>query len=119
MHRFHSPAARRGIGVHIARIAVFSAAVMAITGVVVADVIAAEDEEPAAMVLGDDDSLAVDMIADERGPLQLAVVVPIGALPVAGILPQFISEPDFGSGPPKLKKKRRSGKLKFGRFEGY
>lgn len=112
MHRFHSPAARRGFGVHVARIAVFSAALMAITGIVVADVIAAEVEEPAAMALGDDDAVVLDTFADERGPLLLAVVVPSGALPTAVSLPELTPEP------PKLKK-RRSGKLKFGRFEGY
>ncbi len=109
MHRFHSPAARRGIGVHVARIAIFSAALVAITGIVVADVVAAEVEEPAAMALGDDDSLMVDTIADGRGPLQLAVVVPSGALPAAVALPAL----------PKPKKKRGPPKIKFGRFEGY
>ena len=111
MHRFHSPAARRGFGVHIARIAAFSAALMAITGIVVADVIAAEVDDPAAMALGDDDALAVDKIADDRGPLLLAVVVPSGALPTAVSLPELTPEPP--------KKKRGPRKIKFGRFEGY
>lgn len=112
MHRFHSPAARRGLGVAVARIAVFSAALMAITGIVVADVIAAEVEEPAAMALG-------DAIADERGPVLLAaaVVVPNAVLPAVVSLPELI--PELIPEQPKVKKKRRSGKLKFGRFEGY
>lgn len=116
MHKFHSPAARRGIGVLIARIAAFSAALMAITSIVVADVLAAETDEPAAMMLIDDDTRLVDANADERGPVSLAVVVPNGALPVAASLPELIPELDE---PPRPKKKRRSSKLKFGRFEGY
>lgn len=114
MHKLRSPAGRRGIGVHVVRIAAFSAALMAITSIVVADVIAAESEEPAMALLAAD-GWSAGVVADERGPVLLAaaVVVPDAVLAPAPSVLEELTPPV----PPK-KRKRRS-KLKFGRFEGY
>ncbi len=114
MHKLRSSAGRRGIGAHVVRVAAFSAALMAITSIVVADVIAAEPEEPAmALIVGE--GWPAGAVADERGPLLLAaaVVVPDAVPAPASSLPEDMAPPE----PPK-KKKRRS-KIKFGRFEGY
>lgn len=108
MHKLRSSGGRRGIGVHVARIAAFSAALIALTGIVVADVLAAELEVTEASIAGD------DWEAEASGPALLAVVVPDApeALPAMD-LPLEPMEP------PQPRKKRRAGKLKFGRFDGY
>lgn len=111
MHKLRSPGGRRGIGVHVVRVAAFSAALLAITGIVVADVFAAEPEEAA---IGLAEGASAGAGVDERGPVLLAaaVIVPEGVAPLAASLPE-VEEPE----PPV--KKKRSSKLKFGRFEGY
>jgi hypothetical protein len=114
MHKLRSSGGRRGIGVHVVRIAAFSAALTALTGIVVADVIAAEPEEPAvASITGDEWRGEADV--DERGPVLLAVVVPDVVPAPMSDLPELEALPE----PPKPKKKRRPSKMKFGRFEGY
>lgn len=113
MHRLHSSVARRGVGVHIARIVGFGAALTALTGIVVADVTAAEPDEPVALALVADRVAPADAIADERGPELLAAVV---------VVPDAVAAPTAAPPAPepaRPKKKRRAGKLKFGRFEGY
>lgn len=112
MHKLRSPGGRRGIGVHVARVAAFSAALTALTGIVVADVIAAEPEAPAeASIAGDEGRAEAD------GPVLLAaaVVVPDAVAVAAPELPEL----DEPMEPPTPKKKRRASKLKFGSFEGY
>lgn len=113
MHKLRPTTARRGIGVHLVRIAAFSAAFTALGGIVVADVLGADLDEPTAMALLADGPFAVDL-----GPVLLAaaVVVPDALTPAAPALDDLIPPPELE--PPK-KKRRRAGKLKFGRFEGY
>lgn len=112
MHKLRSPVGRRGIGVHLVRAAAFSAALLAITGIVVADVIAAEPEEPVVARIA-----AAPGSADAEAPapvlLAAAVVVPDAVVVAAQGLPEEFAPPE----PPK--KKKRSSKIKFGRFEGY
>jgi hypothetical protein len=110
MHKLRSPVGRRGIGVHLVRAAAFSAALLAITGIVVADVIAAEPEEPVVARIA-----AEPGSADAEAPVLLAaaVVVPDAVVVAAQGLPEDLAPPE----PPK--KKKRSSKIKFGRFEGY
>lgn len=106
MHKLRPPAARRGIGVVLVRVTTFCAALAAITGIVVADVTAAEAEEPAALNVADDDAVPAPTIDAEK----------FAAVDV--VLPDAV-EPPPPPPPATPKKKKRSGKLRFGRFEGY
>ena len=110
MHKLRSPA-HRDIGLRVARITTFCAAVAAITGIVVADVTAAEAEQPIALALVAEDPVdaVAERSADAEVPVLLAAAVAVpDALPV-------LTPPE----PIPPKKKRRASKLKFGRFEGY
>lgn len=122
MSKLRSPGRR--IGVHFARVAAFSAALTALTTIVVADVIAAEPIEMIeAAVHGELDELEEDtLVFAEREDDRVAVLAAAGvqvpdALPVALLDPfdDVLPEPEVA---PK-KKRRSKSKLKFGRFEGY
>ena len=118
MPKHRSPGRR--IGGQFARIAAFSAALAALTTIVVADVIAAEpvdllaivdlaavDDEPVAFAAREDDGVAVLAAAS----VQLPDALPPPAAP--------LTDPFADGDEPAPKKKRRKSKLKFGRFEGY
>lgn len=119
MSKLRSPGRR--IGVHFARVAAFSAALTALTTIVVADVIAAEPIEMIeAAVLGEleEDTLVFAEREDDRVAVLAAAGVQVpDALPVALLDPfdDVLPEPEVA---PK-KKRRSKSKLKFGRFEGY
>lgn len=115
MHKLRSSGGRRGIGVHVVRIAALSAALTALTGIVVADVVAAEPEAPAEAVIVGDEWRAE---ADERGPVLLAAAVVVPDAVAAPPAPELL-EIDEPMEPPTPKKKRRASKLKFGSFDGY
>jgi hypothetical protein len=89
-----------------AHVLTFTSALAALTGFVVADVIAAESEGSSAMALVE--STEADPAVPAPVPL-LAVVVPDAVVPEAIIL-----EPPA---PPRKKKGPR--KIKFGRFDSY
>ncbi len=99
--------------VHVVRIAALSAALTALTGIVVADVVAAGPELAASSIAADE--WFAD--ADARGPVLLAaaVVVPDAAPAPVPVLPasEELLEP------PAPRKKDRPRKMKFGRFDGY
>ena len=115
MHKLRSPLTGRGPGVHLARIAALSTALTALTALVVADVTAAESEDPTALAL-------VDVASpDVEAPLIAARVMPDAVAPPAPtdaqLLAMAIDEPPAQLEKPKPKKKKR--KLSYGRFEGY
>jgi hypothetical protein len=103
--------AQRDYGVHLARLITFSAALAAITGIIVADLTASEADEPAAMALAlvDDDATPADRAAEGEVPVMLAAEVAVPDAPE-------IAAPEPA---PVKKKKQRKSKLNFGRFEGY
>jgi len=108
MHKL--PAARRGPGVHLVRIAALSTALTALTALVVADVTAAESDEPTPLALTAD---TPDLDTHADAPVLLAAIVP------DAIAPQPSLDELPARGEEKPKKQRRRSKLKFGRFEGY
>jgi len=118
MHKLRPSTARTGVGVHLVRIVALSAALTALGGIVVADVLGADLEEPTALALLADDGAS----SAEPGPplLAAAIVVPDDLRPAAADLPPVPLDLD-ALRPPRQKKPRkpRAGKLKFGRFEGY
>lgn len=97
--------------VHVVRIAALSAALTALTGILVADVVAAGPEVAAASIATDE--WFAD--ADASGPMLLAVVLPDAAPAPVAALPEL--EELFE--PPAPQKKHRPRKMKFGRFDGY
>lgn len=120
MPKHRSPGRR--IGQQFARIAAFSAALSALTTIVVADVIAAEpaellaivdlvaiDDEPVAFAAREDDGVAVLAAA--------SVQLPDALPPPLALADELVVDPAMER--PAPKKKRRRSKLKFGRFEGY
>lgn len=111
MHMIRSHAARRGLDIFV-RVAAFSVALTALTGIVVADVIDAGVDEPPPLALVDEDGANAGELAAERGPglLVAAVVVPDALMSAVPIAMEDLEPP----APPKKKRK-----LKFGRFEGY
>lgn len=110
MHKL--PAARRGPGVHLARIAALSTALTALTALVVADVTAAESDEPTPLALVVD---APDLDTHAEAPALIALVLPDAVKPAPSVLDDFVPMLEQE----KPKKPRRRSKLKFGRFEGY
>lgn len=112
MPSLRSPA-QRDFGVHLARLITLSAALAAITGIVVADLTASGADEPAAMALArtDDDAAPADRAAEGEVPVLLAAAVELPDAPLA-------APPEPVQVEKKRKKPRRS-KLSFGRFEGY
>lgn len=112
MHKLRSFATRRGLGVHFVRLATLSAALTALTALLVADVTAAESDELVALSLVDGDPGELD--ATLGAPRLLALVVPDAVAP-SPTTPQLLI--DIAQEKPK--KPRRRSKLKFGRFEGY
>lgn len=113
MHKLRSFATRRGLGVHVVRLATLSAALTALTALIVADVTAAESDELVALSLPDADPHDLDTTIDT--PQLLAPVVPDALAPSAPPPPQLLAD----TTPEKPKKPKRRSKLKFGRFEGY
>lgn len=111
MHKLRSFATRRGLGVHVVRLATLSAALTALTALIVADVTAAESDELVALSLPDADTHDLDTTID--APQLLAPVVPDAVAPSAPPPPQLLADTE------KPKKPKRRSKLKFGRFEGY
>jgi hypothetical protein len=109
MHKLRSPGGRRGIGVHVVRIAALSAALLTMTGIVVEDVIAAEPGAQALLLLLEE---GVDSEALAPVLLAAAVVVPDA---MQALNPE---PPELEPGPEPPRKKRRP-RVKFGRFEGY
>lgn len=112
MHTLRSSAARRAPGAHLLRILMLSTALTGLMSIIVADVTAAESDEPTPLALADE---APDPAAPLAAPQLLALVVPDAIAPAPATLPELLPEPIDAR--PKKPKKR--GKLKFGRFEGY
>ncbi len=112
MHTLRSSAARRAPGAHLLRILMLSTALTGLMTIIVADVTAAESDEPTPLALTDD---TPDPAAPVAPPQLLALVVPDAITPSAPTLPELL--PDLTDEPPRPRKKRN--KLKYGRFEGY
>ncbi len=115
MHKLRSPGGRRGIGVHVARIAALSAALLTMTGIVVEDVIAAEPGAQAMLLLLEEGMAGADSEVLAPVLLAAAVIVPDVMLVPE---PEPEPEPELGEKPEPPRKKKRS-RIKFGRFEGY
>lgn len=113
MHKLRSPAARRGPGVHLARIAAFSTALTALTVLVVADVTAAESDEPTALALID----TTDPIS--AAPWIAARILPDAIAPATPSLEQLAAITGEPLDKPTKPKKKRRSKLEYGHFEGY
>ena len=112
-HTKHRPhPRRRGLGSQLLRVSLFSASVLAITGFVVADVVAAEPSlgsTPRSLAERALFAAADVPEVDDGGPalFAAAILLPDGAAPASSAPP-----------PPPVAKKR-SKKVAFGRFEGY
>ena len=80
--------------------------------VVIADVTAAESDEPTPLALVVD---APDVDTHAEAPALIALVLPDAVKPAPSVLDDFVPMLEQE----KPKKPRRRSKLKFGRFEGY
>ncbi len=110
MHEHRSLTTRRRSSVHLLRLlraASLAAAITGITAFVVADVLAAEHDDPGLLTITD---------APEPTPTPAPAPVLLAA---AIVVPDAVTVPEPIPEPVAKPKKKRSKKIKFGRFDSY